>query len=111
MDFINFSPEDVPKTLYHYTSVDALVSIVHTKRLRASNIRFLNDRTESQRLRESVVEILQKRVSGFEEQEVIRTIVNLLEHHSKRSDFVVSLSEKSDLLSQWRAYCPPGLEA
>jgi hypothetical protein len=109
MDFTYLTHEDVPRTLYHYTSLDALVSIVQSKRLRASNIRFLNDRTESLRLKESVVEILQKRAASAEDEEIVRVIVDLLGAHPTQSHFVASLSEKCDLLSQWRAYCPSGL--
>ena len=108
MNFAYVTHENVPKTLYHYTSLEALVSIVQSKRLRASNIRFLNDRTESLRLKESVLAILNKRVS-YKDKEIVRTIVDLLGSTEKQSHFVASLSEKDDLLSQWRAYCPSGV--
>jgi hypothetical protein len=52
MRFDYLTHEDVPKTLYHYTSLEALVSIVQSKRLRASAIRFLNDTSEAMRLKE-----------------------------------------------------------
>ncbi len=86
MDFNYLTHEEVPKSLYHYTSLEALVSIVQSKRLGASNIRFLNDRTESLRLKESVVEVLRKRASSSEDQEIVSTIVDLIQKHSARSE-------------------------
>jgi hypothetical protein len=38
--------EDFPATLYHYTSVDGLLGILRSKRIWATDIRFLNDRSE-----------------------------------------------------------------
>jgi hypothetical protein len=109
MEFSLLSFEEVPKTLYHYTSLEALVSIVRSKRLRASNIRYLNDESEALRLRESVVTLLKERESNLREAEMIMRIIEQIEERSKQSLFVASLSAESDLLSQWRAYCPPGL--
>jgi Protein of unknown function (DUF2971) len=108
MRFAYLTHEDVPNTLYHYTSLEALVSIVQSKRLRASAIRFLNDTSEAMRLKEDVVGILRKRASSSEDQEILKTLIDALDPGPKQSLFVASLSEKSDLLSQWRAYCPSG---
>lgn len=101
--------EDVPETLYHYTSLDALVSIVQSRRLRASSIRFLNDRSESLRLKEDVVGILRSEPTGSRGQKTVQTTIDLIESQPMQSLFVASLTEKADLLSQWRAYCPSGL--
>jgi hypothetical protein len=108
MRFAYLTHEDVPKTLYHYTSLEALVSIVQSKRLRASAIQFLNDTSEAVRLKEDVVSILRKRTSSSKDQEILKTLIDALDPGPKQSLFVASLSEKSDLLSQWRAYCPSG---
>ena len=102
------SGEAVPRTLYHYTSLDALVSIVNTKRLRASNIRFLNDRAESVAMMADVIDLLQSFGGSLAEQADGRRIAAMLEKKTPKADYVASLSEKDDLLSQWRAYCPSG---
>ena len=107
MNFAYVTHEDVPKTLYHYTSLEALVSIVQSRRLWASNIRFLNDRTESLHLIENVLDVLRKLVSPAHKA-IVRTVQERLGSTPKQAHFVASLSEKDDLLSQWRAYCPPG---
>ena len=86
-----------------------MVSIVQSKRLRASNIRFLNDRTEGMRLQESAVPLLRECCDTPGDEEIFETVRGLLESSPKRSDFVASLSTKGDILSQWRAYCPPGM--
>jgi hypothetical protein len=110
MQFHYLTHEDVPDTLYHYTSLEALVAIVQSKRLRASNIRFLNDTSEALRLKEDVIGILQKRFSSSEEdREIVNTLIHSIQSRPSQSLFVASLSENSDLLSQWRAYCPSGL--
>jgi hypothetical protein len=109
MDFAYLTYDAVPKTLYHYTSLEALVAIVRSKRLRASNIRFLNDKSESLSLKQDVVAILQKRVVSVEDERLVNTVLDSINAYPRQSLFVTSLSEKSDLLSQWRAYCPSGL--
>ncbi len=109
MDFSYVPLEEVPKTLYHYTSLEALVAIVQTKRLRASNVRFLNDRSESLWLKEHVLAVLRKPGFPSEQQNLISDAINSIETGRMQSLFVASFSEKCDLLSQWRAYCPSGL--
>jgi hypothetical protein len=109
MYFSYLAPDEIPKILYHYTSLDALVSIAQTKRLRASNIRFLNDRSESLWLKEHALAILRKRAVSSELKEFISGLINSVESNPRPSPFVASFSESCDLLSQWRAYCPSGL--
>jgi hypothetical protein len=109
MDFTYLTYDAVPKTLYHYTSLDALVSIVETKRLRASNIRFLNDESESLRLKEDVVAILRRLATTTADKQLVANVLHSIEKTPRQSHFVASLSERGDLLSQWRAYCPSGL--
>ena len=36
----------IPKHLYHYTSMNGLIGIINSKKLRASDILFLNDEKE-----------------------------------------------------------------
>ncbi len=109
MDFAYITPQEVPHTLYHYTSLEALVSIVHSKRLRASDIRYLNDTSEASQLTKDVISILRARALSEQDQEVISLIIDTLEQNRVLSLFVASFSEDGDLLSQWRAYSPPSL--
>jgi hypothetical protein len=109
LTFPDMRDNDPPQTLYHYTSLEALVSIVQTKRFRASNIRFLNDTTESLRLKQDVIAILRRWISHSPDREDFRATLKNVETTPQQSLFIASLSERGDLLSQWRAYCPTGL--
>jgi hypothetical protein len=109
MDFAYLSFEEPPKTLYQYTSLEALVSILQSKRMRASNIRFLNDHSESVWLKQHVVSILKRKCSSSGEQERMKEIIAMIEGWPQLSRFVASFTERADDLSRWRAYCPPGL--
>lgn len=109
MEFAYFSSDQPPQILYQYTSLEALVSIVQSKRMRASNIRFLNDHSESVWLKRHVISILKSKAISTGQQERIGEIISIIENWPQLSLFVASFTEKSDDLSQWRAYCPPGL--
>jgi hypothetical protein len=110
MDFAFLSLEEQPpNTLYQYTSLEALVSIVQSKRVWASNIRFLNDHSESLWLRQHVVSILKRKGSSTGQKERMNEIIAMIEAWPPFSLFVASFTEKPDNLSQWRAYCHPGL--
>src|SRR5271165_5896004 len=43
--FLDTGP--TPAVLYHYTSMQTLLDIVHSGRMRASHVRYLNDTTET----------------------------------------------------------------
>ena len=112
MDFNNDigMAQPPPPTLYHYTSLEALVSIVQSKRLRASNVRFLNDTSESTHLRDDVLAVLSDETSrGSLSEATALEITGLVRNYPPQSLYVASFSEQADLLSQWRAYCPSGL--
>lgn len=118
------SEQKQPPHLYHYTSIEGLKGILESRCLRASQIHFLND---TQEFRYSI-EILKKLISEFKndlpQQRAIRR--SPIKPEELLSDFfgltkdmfgidvisrlpicVFSFSQKADLLSQWRGYCPP----
>jgi Protein of unknown function (DUF2971) len=101
--------EQPPNTLYQYTSLEALVSIVQSKRVWASNIRFLNDQSELLWLRQHVVSILKRKGTSTGQEARMKEIIAMIEAWPPFSLFVASFTEKPDDLSQWRAYCPAGL--
>ncbi len=109
MDFSILSAEEKPKTLYHYTSLEALVAIVNSKRVRASNIRFLNDESESLWLKQHVVSLLKEKSAFKPSMNYLTQIIADIESRPLQALFVASFTEKADDLSQWRAYCPLGL--
>ena len=100
-----------PAVLYHYTSMEGLLGIVQSGRIRASDSRYLNDRTESTH----IYELLKNHIS----QKVIKTtgtdrkchedLLLALEKPTIYDVFVASFSERGDWLSQWRAYSRGGI--
>jgi Protein of unknown function (DUF2971) len=103
----------MPTTLYHYTSLEAAIAILGSKKLRASSIHYLNDATEF----EYGMELLQKQCSASASAQAKR-FANAIARSERTDDvsrnikkvdpFVTSFSTNGDLLSQWRAYCRPG---
>lgn len=99
-----------PRKLFHYTSPVGLLGILKSRSVWATNIRFLNDRSEFSFALKLAREALQERVakakSGFD-----RALYTVLEERFRVEGtskvYVSSFSENSDQLSQWRAYCPP----
>ena len=99
-----------PSVLYHYTSPDGLFGIVKSARIWATDIRYLNDALEFNYgldLIRSSVEVRQKRTSDVNELALYSEFANDLSVAVTFRVFAASLSAKCDLLSQWRAYCPP----
>lgn len=100
-----------PPILYHYTSMEALLSIVSTGRIRATHIRYLNDLTEAEWLWDAITEQLElKKRSLADPKQVEYTgrILEMVENRRHLNEFVASFSENGDDLSQWRAYCAGG---
>ncbi len=104
-------PGPPPPILYHYTSMAALLSIVETNRIRASHIRYLNDRSELTAMWEAVIKRLEMRKDSAdttEESAYLSKIIDLATSKQMGNQFVASFSENGDDLSQWRSYCPGG---
>ena len=107
-------PVDLPPIVHHYTSHEGLISIIKSKSIWASNIRYLNDSRELDLAVDVLRECLRARRIGAQPWQA--QIIDLVEqtwlrHFYARSRifiFTVSLSEARDLLSQWRGYSPAG---
>lgn len=107
--------------LYHYTSLETAFKILENKELWASRIQCMNDGSENQYLasiiKPSILEIEEFADYGEWGTFYRDTLLNMLDNGSKHPDYVISFSEKSDDLSQWRAYsgngtgCAIGFEA
>jgi len=94
--------------LFHYTSQRGLIGILRDRVLWASKIQYLNDAAELS----YAVDLLQRRLSPLitnlkeKETRFFRSLWSNLLDVQTQNTFVASFSEKGDLLSQWRAYCP-----
>ena len=92
-----------PDILYHYTSLEKMISIFNSpeKKLRAGHYSQMNDWAEVL----LGLSLLEKRISLFDNNEIKDLLVDIEEIRNKKSScYIFSLTEKKDLLSQWRAY-------
>lgn len=96
-------------TLYHYTSLSGMLGILRSRSIWATHASYLNDASEFLHGLEFA-----KQVAGniFMEDDYLATfgwaVRHGLEVPSPDDLYVASFSEKADLLSLWRGYCPPG---
>jgi hypothetical protein len=107
---LDFGKNSPPEILYHYTSANALLSIVNSGRIRAANIDYLNDSSEVDWMWRAVASQLKATTLSENklESEYATQVLKKLEERRRFNEFVASFSENGDDLSQWRAYCPGG---
>ena len=97
--------------LYHYTSLQGFIGLMQNKSIWCSHCEFLNDSSEFVHALKfashttSRIFMEDDYLNAFSW--LISETVHKLELES-RQVFVTSFSEKADLLSQWRGYCPQG---
>jgi hypothetical protein len=94
--------------LYHYTGQPGLLGIFASKSVWATNTHFLNDPTEFVH----ALSFAKSLASYFFENDYWGSFGAMLHRHLDQvkgeSIYVSSFSERPDLLSQWRGYCPGG---
>lgn len=91
----------LPESLYHYTTLRALIPIVETGRVWASNVRYSNDPAEISYGDELLRGMLKSEFSDF-------FLKGLFEKINEIDYYAVAFSAEPDLLPQWRAYCQNG---
>lgn len=101
----------LPEIVYHYTSMDALVSIATNRNLRATSIAYLNDHQERELFLSAVRERFHDALKLTEELDsdflrFLRGSPREFSSQDEVSPFVVSFSEEQDSLMHWRSYCP-----
>lgn len=97
--------------LYHYTSLQGLLGIIINKSVWCSHCEYLNDSSEFKHALSFAHSISNKIFMEDDYLTAFGWILSETLHklEKQRSQiFVASFSEKSDLLSQWRGYCPQG---
>lgn len=100
-----------PEVIYHYTSFAGFEGIVKSRTIWATDIRFLNDRREFDHAISLSKEILDKLPDSPSRNLFGKMFKGVLEEAFGGNDLTVcisSFSERADLLSQWRGYCPRG---
>lgn len=107
--------KDLP-TLFHYTTPAGLLGISFSKKIWATDVRFLNDKKEFQHTLDIINSIIEDFYKVNDKPNKIKDIdYNFIEHlriNLRRKwtpeVYVASFTEEGDLLSQWRGYCPKG---
>jgi hypothetical protein len=95
-----------PETVFHYTSIDAAISIINNQCLWLSNINFLNDHQENSIIRNILSEIKSNPddAASYMALSVAKMLFKYIESPPKSDTFVISFCKNGDLLSQWRGY-------
>ena len=104
---------EIPEKLWHYTSLSAFHGIVTSRRIYATDLRFLNDREEFTHAREIadnlIAETPEVGPNSFPVKQFLEKATNLAFntgrlHPGRLQVFVASFTAVEDSLSQWRAY-------
>lgn len=108
---LELATESPPPILYHYTSQDGLFGILESKSIWASKVQYLNDEQEFnlglQVARTVIKEQLEDNPDSVKKR-FLDQLCSDLEKIERTNVCVCSFSERGDLLSQWRGYCPHG---
>jgi hypothetical protein len=100
--------------MYHYTSLDAFLSIVEHKVLRATSVNYLNDASEGALGQSLIYTRAMQELQGASgvDREFLAVLINRVQNQVMWSMagavYVLCFTEKSDDLNQWRGYTPHG---
>ncbi|OZY52392.1 hypothetical protein CJF34_02910 [Pseudomonas lundensis] len=100
---------DEKQKLYHYTGQFGFLGIIQSAGVWASHTSFLNDSSECSHAFEIAKQMVEAILDYDDYLDVFAfTLSSTLQYAEPPSLFITSFSEKADLLSQWRGYCPGG---
>jgi len=94
--------------LYHYTSQQGLLGIFASRSIWATNTQYLNDHTEFVHALTFASSVANYLFDSDYWHSFSLMLHKRLKELRGESVYVASFSEKPDLLSQWRGYCPGG---
>ena len=101
----------LPDVVYHYTTPAGLLGVVSSQRIWATDVRYLNDSSEFHYTLELCrpALIMQRERYGPDDPEayLFEQLISFLEAAPVFRLYAASFSAQGNLLSQWRAYCPP----
>ncbi|CAI0902617.1 Protein of uncharacterised function (DUF2971) [Serratia quinivorans] len=92
--------------IYHYCSPNTFQQIIEHSSLWLSSTRNMNDFAEGQLLRDAVSKVLQRNQMAFGDKWCNQVWDLFLQ--DLKSRYITCMSEKGDILSQWRAYAQDG---
>lgn len=101
----------IPKTLWHYTSIDAFKKIVESKQIFATEVHYLNDRSEFIHARQMADDVIAEFPARSKiDKAVAETTAVFIKDSfefvtlNNPEVYVASFTAAEDQLSQWRAY-------
>ena len=94
------------KGLYHYTDLNALISIINEHDLWLTNSQFSNDENEMKHGYSIAVEVLEEKISSTLEDHKKRYYMHVKELLNKPAQgvYICCFCKEGNLLSQWRGY-------
>jgi hypothetical protein len=97
-------------TLFHYTTADGLVGILSEKKIRATNIRYLNDRSELVFAADQIRDVIDKNMPRWCGAEIIirDALARFLDLQERTDYYVACFCADGNLLNQWRTYGAAG---
>ncbi|WP_167880653.1 DUF2971 domain-containing protein [Leptospira congkakensis] len=113
-DLENSQKIKIPSEIYHYTSLQAIYSILKQKTIRLTNCEFLNDNSEIIYIRKIISELLDtdedinnyrsdSNFVSFFKESVLKTFDKHVEKLTPNI-FILSLTESNHSLSMWSGY-------
>lgn len=94
-------------TYYHYTSIEALFSVIQSRTVWASSLALMNDEKEGYDLLQLLEEVLNEKHGADKCQKALALIEQFIETYI-RHQFAFSASKLADDITQWRAYTELG---
>lgn len=98
---------DLPDNLSHYTTLSALVSIVESGHLWASNVSFLNDRAELEHGLKASLKAIDTFTKSEDHQawrQALKKAADALKAGRIPNTYAACFCGRPDILSQWRGY-------
>jgi hypothetical protein len=113
LDLSTLFPTSAPKTLWHYTSSAAFLSILESKTMYLTHYGFMNDPSEGRLGSQLLARRLEASIDGSLRRgvpQIVRRTCADFTHPKRppRPTFVASFSEEGDSLSQWARYGDDG---
>jgi len=102
--------KEIPEILYHYTSIEAFVSIIESQNMRATRYDQMNDMSEVQLGLDLLLEAVEKYPVDRSYRDYKEFLISGINSYREEAleVYVLSLSAASDSLYQWIAYTPHG---
>jgi hypothetical protein len=94
----------MPRTLYHYCSGEAFLSIINSRSIRLTNLSLSNDSLEGK----WASSLYENEGSKYKLSDTTKRLVESIIRRGAIDVFGFCLSEEKDILSQWRAYSDDG---